>query len=145
VSNKLGASQSEVLALTHEDIGEYVTFPWGSTKNGDARSVPLSLRARKGVEEIKELLGGDKPFGGITKGVLHYMFKQVRDDLGGLDDVTIHILRHTCSSRLIQGGMEIYHVSKWLGHRDIQITAKRYAHLRPEDLKSGLAILQAVS
>jgi len=46
----------------------------------------------------------------------------------GLSDCTIHTLRHTHASRLIQNGINIYEVKEILGHADIQ-TTMRYAHL----------------
>ena len=46
----------------------------------------------------------------------------------GLLDCTIHTLRHTLASRLIQNGMSIYEVREILGHADIK-TTMRYAHL----------------
>lgn len=46
----------------------------------------------------------------------------------GLNDCTIHTLRHTLASRLVQNGMSIYEVREILGHTDIK-TTMRYAHL----------------
>lgn len=46
----------------------------------------------------------------------------------GLNDCTIHTLRHTLATRLIQNGMSIYEVREILGHTDIK-TTMRYAHL----------------
>ncbi len=46
----------------------------------------------------------------------------------GLTDCTIHTLRHTLASRLVQNGMSIYEVREILGHTDIK-TTMRYAHL----------------
>jgi integrase len=46
----------------------------------------------------------------------------------GLADCTIHTLRHTLASRLVQNGMSIYEVREILGHTDIK-TTMRYAHL----------------
>jgi integrase len=46
----------------------------------------------------------------------------------GLADCTIHTLRHTLATRLIQNGMSIYEVREILGHTDIK-TTMRYAHL----------------
>jgi integrase len=48
----------------------------------------------------------------------------------GLRDVTTHSLRHTCASRLVQAGVSLYDVQKWLGHKSITQT-ERYAHLAP--------------
>jgi len=46
----------------------------------------------------------------------------------GLKDCTIHTLRHTHASRLIQNGLSVYEVRAILGHADIK-TTMRYAHL----------------
>ena len=49
-------------------------------------------------------------------------------DRAGLHDCSLHTLRHTHASRLVQMGMSIYEVQKVLGHSDIR-TTMRYAHL----------------
>lgn len=46
----------------------------------------------------------------------------------GLSDCTIHTLRHTHATRLIQNGLNLYEVRSVLGHSDIK-TTMRYAHL----------------
>lgn len=46
----------------------------------------------------------------------------------GLGDCTIHTLRHTHATRLIQNGLSVYEVRSVLGHADIKTTL-RYAHL----------------
>lgn len=46
----------------------------------------------------------------------------------GLDDCTIHTLRHTHATRLVQNGLSIQEVKAVLGHTDIR-TTMRYAHL----------------
>jgi integrase len=46
---------------------------------------------------------------------------------------TPHSLRHTFASRLVQGGMSLYAVSKLLGHNSTAMT-QRYAHLAPSQV-----------
>lgn len=46
----------------------------------------------------------------------------------GLKDCTIHTLRHTHATRLVQNGLSIQEVKAVLGHTDIR-TTMRYAHL----------------
>lgn len=46
----------------------------------------------------------------------------------GLKGVTIHTLRHTAASRMIQNGMNLYEVKEILGHTQIE-TTMIYAHL----------------
>jgi len=53
----------------------------------------------------------------------------------GLTDCTIHTLRHTHATRLIQNGLSIYEVKEILGHTDIT-TTMRYSHLELKDVSS---------
>ena len=53
----------------------------------------------------------------------------------GLHDCSIHTLRHTHATRLIQNGMSIYEVKEILGHADIK-TTMRYAHLEQREVSS---------
>ena len=58
--------------------------------------------------------------------------------------VRFHDLRHTHASCLIGAGHSIKAVSRRLGHADITITLKVYAHLMPDDdvkLASGAGVL----
>ncbi len=54
--------------------------------------------------------------------------------------LNFHSLRHSFASWLIQKGASIYHVSKLLGHSDIK-TTEIYSHLRSEDLKNSINLL----
>jgi len=67
------------------------------------------------------------PRGQASKGIRTAIRK------AGIEDFTIHDLRHTAASRLIQNGMSLYEVSKILGHVDVQ-TTQRYAHLEVSDV-----------
>ena len=55
--------------------------------------------------------------------------------------MTPHILRHTCASRLIQRGVSLYTVNKWLGHSSVKVT-ERYAKLSPQNMAQALAALE---
>lgn len=47
-----------------------------------------------------------------------------------------HALRHTCASRLVEAGISLPVVQKWLGHRNIK-TTMRYVHLKDEQLQEA--------
>jgi len=47
----------------------------------------------------------------------------------GINNASIHTLRKTCGSLLIQNGVDIYRVSKWLGHSSVAVTEKHYVDL----------------
>jgi len=52
-------------------------------------------------------------------------------------DSFLHKLRHTFASQLVQNGVELYTVSKLLGHSSIQMT-EIYAHLAPRTLHKAV-------
>ena len=56
--------------------------------------------------------------------------------LAGIPDVRIHDLRHSFASFALKKGVDLYTVSKLLGHKDIATTT-RYAHMELEHLKEA--------
>jgi integrase len=63
-----------------------------------------------------------------------------------MPDVVFHALRHTHASQLIDSGVDIVTISKWLGHANPNITLKIYAHLfRNKDGKAADAINAALA
>jgi integrase len=52
--------------------------------------------------------------------------------------ITFHELRDTFASHLVMAGVPILTVSKLLGHADVRITEKHYAHLRPDHLQKAV-------
>lgn len=50
----------------------------------------------------------------------------------GINEITVHGLRHTHASILIYKGVSIYYVSERLGHSTIQTTISTYTHLLKE-------------
>jgi len=58
--------------------------------------------------------------------------------------VTFHELRHTYASTLAQRGVDLLTISKLLGHADVRITARHYAHLCDATLKAAVDKLPAL-
>ncbi len=54
--------------------------------------------------------------------------------------VTFHTCRHTFCTRLAQKGIDIYKISKLVGHEDIRMT-QRYSHHCTESLRDEVGIL----
>lgn len=52
----------------------------------------------------------------------------------GIPHLSPHTLRHTFATRYLQGGGDIYVLSKILGHSSVTITERVYAHLVGDDL-----------
>lgn len=135
-----GARLGEAIGLHWNDIGRnQVTF-W-ITKSGKSRTIPLTKRAEKALRAAKPARGG--PFIHIKQQKFRAVWHAAKEDCGlGADaDVVPHILRHTCASRLVRGGIDLRRVQMWLGHQTLQMTM-RYAHLATRDLDACLPVLE---
>jgi len=60
----------------------------------------------------------------------------------GFHDVSLHTLRHTFVSRLVQAGRPLAEVAALAGHRDIRMTL-RYGHLAPKHLEESIQALES--
>ena len=80
----------------------------------------------------------ERPFSQLTFNRVQYIWSMIRKETKVTDpEFTIHSLRHTFASRLVQKGVPLYTVQKLLGHTDIR-TTQRYAHLAPDNLKQAI-------
>ncbi|MQA84374.1 MAG: tyrosine-type recombinase/integrase [Streptosporangiales bacterium] len=62
----------------------------------------------------------------------------------GDEGTGIHRLRHTYAGDLIRQGVDIYVVSRLMGHSSVRVTEKYYAHLRKETLESAREALNGL-
>lgn len=118
------------------------------TKSGDARTVPLSLEAKKVFEEALAnpvrpidcdlVFFGEPGMDGKTRRpyAFNKIFGTIKKELG-LADLHFHDLRHEAVSRLVEAGLSDQKVSAISGHKSMQML-KRYTHLRAEDLVEEL-------
>lgn len=140
-----GMRQGELLGLTPRDIDlKRGLISLHVTKGDERRSVPLTNRA-KGV--CKALIDGLLPHEKVfvdrltCRNISRFMamWKHSRG-LPSNDEACFHTLRHTTCSRLVQDGVPIVVVQKWMGHSVIETTMK-YAHLAPDSLDLALVAL----
>lgn len=135
-----GARLGEGIGLRWSDIQRgRVTF-W-ITKSGRSRSVPLTSRAITAIKASEKTKRG--PFIGIDQQHFRADWNRAKEEvgLGNDNDVVPHVLRHTCASRLVRGGVDLRRVQTWLGHQTLQMTM-RYAHLASHDLDMCVPILE---
>ncbi len=59
-----------------------------------------------------------------------------------LPDYNLHSLRHTYTSRLLEKGYSLKHISELLGHKDVSFTARTYAHILPDELNKSVDSLE---
>lgn len=138
-----GARLSEGLDLRWGDLTDTRATFW-VTKSGRSRSVPLTRRAALAITASDRRKPG--PFSDIDQQRFRTAWHQAKEvvGLGDDKDVVPHILRHTCASRLVQGGIDIRRVRMWLGHQTLSMTM-RYAHLASHDLEMCIPVLERAS
>ena len=56
-------------------------------------------------------------------------------------EFVLHALRHTCASRMVNRGIDLYVVKDILGHASIA-TTQIYAHLDPRKLAHAVSVLE---
>ena len=138
-----GMRLSEAINTKYEDINfsSNLISIW-KNKTEKPRSIPMTDRVKR-ILESRVSINGVGPFT-ITKHQAGHAWNWVRKVMGMKDDkeFVIHSLRHTCASRLVNKGVDLYVVKEYLGHSSIQVT-ERYAHLAPNKLAHATAILNS--
>ncbi len=125
--------QTEGLLWKHVDLNRQIAL-LPQTKNGTARTVPLSTTAVSILNGIPRSLDG-KVFG-TTYESIHSAFVQTCKQ-AGIEGLRFHDLRHEATSRFFEKGLNPMQVAAITGHKTLQML-KRYTHLRAEDLAKML-------
>ena len=147
-----GLRKQELLNLKLTDIDlDNLSLFVRQGKGSKDRIVPISYTLaqslKKYIDERKRLsktnpeffssLRGNK---GYTASGLKRLVEQVRKTSGTV--FTIHKLRHTFATLMLEGGCDIYSLSKMMGHSDINTTtiylAASAEHLRSQMTKHPL-------
>jgi integrase len=124
-----GCRRGEILAIQADDIGlEAIAIRAGNTKTLRARTVPIVPPLRKYLKLVPLSLN----FEGLKTG-----FRRARE-AAEMPWVTFHDLRRSCGTLMIEAGVDLYVVSKVLGHSTVAVTQSRYAHLQVDALRAGL-------
>ncbi|HEO3605339.1 TPA: site-specific integrase [Streptococcus agalactiae] len=102
------------------------------TKNKHSiRYVPINNTTIKLLDQYRLLFKTEtRIFEGISNTAVNKTLKKL---VGR--NIHIHSLRHTYVSHLISEGIDLFAISKIVGHKDLNITLSTYAHLL-EDTKN---------
>lgn len=118
-------------------------------KNHQERQVPLDRQARHALEKMRarrspnlDLVfwrhGGKRD----VQASFTRLIEAASEELTSLKDVTIHTLRKTYASWLVQSGASLQQVKELLGHSTVQITERHYAYLSPRNLQDAVSKLE---
>lgn len=134
-----GLRRSEAIDLKWTDIDRASGFIHiRKSKNGRSRIVPLEPQAWAAIQNLQGrgsfvflYQHGKRPH---RDSYLRPIQRAARR-AGITKRIDIHTLRHSYGSNKLRQGWGLKKVSMMLGHSDIQVTAKIYAHLLDGDLK----------
>jgi integrase len=136
-----GLRRGELMTLRWSDIDwelRTVRIRAAVAKGRRTRTIPLSdtaltlLRQRR----LAEPLGDHVVFGyrNFAKSFWHMTRR------AGLTDVTPHTLRYTFATRLLEAGVNVRTIQRWLGHASLR-TTERYTHPSLEHEREAIRVL----
>jgi len=150
-----GLRKQELINLKYTDIDiENMTLFVRQGKGGKDRIVPicgaLAQSLKKYLEERKRLNKTNPEFFcslrgnvGLSVNGLKKLVDQIRESSGVV--FSVHKLRHTFATLMLEGGCDIYSLSKMMGHSNISTTTIYLAvsaeHLRAQMIKHPLNTL----
>lgn len=102
------------------------------TKNGEGRSVPLSLRAVEILSSLPKRRGFEEMVFPITGNALKLGFERALER-SRIDDLRFHDLRHEAVSRFFEKGLNVMEVASISGHKTLQML-RRYTHMQVDNL-----------
>jgi integrase len=105
------------------------------TKNGEARTVPLSSLALAALPATDNHAAGERVFP-LSPNAVRLAWERLKRR-AKINDLHFHDLRHEAISRFFELGLSIPEVALISGHRDFKMLF-RYTHLRPADVAKKL-------
>lgn len=145
-----GARKNELLQLRFRSVDlprRILTIEAQTTKTGKRRYLPINKAAAAVIERRKAYRDQNCPdspwvFAKRSGERMRYPDKTFKIAVAnaGLEDFTVHDLRHTFASWLVTEGVELIKVRDLLGHSSIRMT-ERYAHLAPFRLHEAVGVL----
>lgn len=136
-----GLRRSELMALRWEHVTDtalHVLSQEGArTKSGKWREIPLSQGAKTALNRLRDE-NGASPYVAprVRKENLSVAFARTLER-AGIKEGSLHSLRHTFGSTLVQRGVALRTVQILMGHSTVAVT-ERYAHLAPSHLAAAV-------
>jgi integrase len=122
-------------------------------REGEFRDIPLPQYVSEAID--KHVAGhGLTPDGYLFRGRKHKLvirrsyqqdFQRAAAKAGLPPEFIPHSLRHLYASTALAEGIPITEVSRWLGHKSIEVTHQIYGHLVPSSIDRARNILDAAN
>jgi integrase len=135
-----GMRRGEIMCLRWDEIDfQARTLHIPVTKNGHARTIPLSREALAVLADIQNCTNAEREEGRTVDHVFPFSDNAAKlawqrlTKRAGIADLHFHDLRHEAISRFFERGLSVPEVALISGHRDFRMLF-RYTHLRAEDV-----------
>jgi integrase/recombinase XerD len=138
-----GLRVSEVVHLKVSDIDSQRMVIW--VQQGKGEKDRYTLLAQRTLEVLREywrayrpkewLFPGQPAKGSLSVSSVQKVFEKILHEAGVKKHATVHTLRHSFATHLLESGTDLYHIQHLLGHRNPQTTTI-YLHLSRKDLVS---------
>lgn len=131
-----GCRRGEMMALTWPDMDIHRgQIHIRDSKSGKGRVIPMNETVKTLILSLKKQPGSPNIFASYHREAFDAALTQA-----GIEDASLHSLRHTFASHLVMRGVDLVTVSRLLGHASIQMTM-RYSHLSPEHQARAVGVL----
>ena len=141
IAVQTGMRSEEILSLKWSQINlDRREITLTKTKSGLPRVIPMTDQAVTTFVATLRHVTSPYVFCNRTTGERYRSVKKAFHSAcrrSQITDFRFHDLRHTFASWSVQGGMDLYRLSRILGHATTQMTA-RYAHLATADLHAAV-------
>jgi integrase/recombinase XerD len=138
-----GLRVSEVVHLKVSDIDSQRMVI--RVQQGKGEKDRYTLLAQRTLEVLREywrayrpkewLFPGQPAKGSLSVSSVQKVFEKILHEAGVKKHATVHTLRHSFATHLLESGTDLYHIQHLLGHRNLQTTTI-YLHLSRKDLVS---------
>ena len=122
--------------------------------SGKGKKERYCLLSKSNLEILKEyykvykptnwLFNGRYPDKPISKRSIQDIFYKARKKAGIMKSVSVHSLRHSFATHLLNDGVDIFHIQRLLGHSSLRTTSI-YIHLKRKDLMNIVSPLDRLT
>jgi integrase len=132
VAIETGCRRDELLTAELSQINGTRLHLW-KTKTDSPRTVPMEPEI---AQMLRDLI---RTKAMPTQRGLRSWWERAKKHMGleADDEFVFHVTRHTCATRLVDAGVNVFVIKEWMGHKRIETTL-RYAHVKPQNLEEAL-------
>jgi len=137
-----GLRRSEVLMLEHQDVDrDRMLLSVRQAKGFKDRVVPVSVKLvdmidgyLKRYRPVRYLFEGQQAGSRYSAGSVEKVFRMACDKVGIKKSITLHGLRHSYATHLLEAGTDLRYIQELLGHKSSK-TTEIYTHVTDKSIQ----------